>query len=1386
MSGLTIEKLVGRKNYSTWKISAQAYLELDDLWTTTIDYEVAANGTPVTAVDANKDRKAKSKLILSIDPVCFVHIQESKTAREVWTKLSEAYEDSGLTRRVGLLRKLITTSLTNCGSMEVYVNEIITTSHALTSIGFAISEEWIAALLLAGLPDEYRPMIMAMENSGLKLTGDVVKTKLLQEMRPVELESEGVFLAKHKKKYSKNFTKGPRKGSGCWKCGSDNHLQKDCKSKKGNPGRSEGAFNVVLSTVGECSDYDWFFDSGATSHMVKNKALITNETPMSNFVMAADKKVMKVETVGVAELKPARGNERKPIPVQDVLYIPELSANLLSVSKIVKKGYTMTFSSKGCEVRDADGKMTATGSLVGDLFKFDQSVQSEVLACKEVLTYDLWHRRMGHLNPISIKKLQSQCATGIQFKDGNNVKDCRVCPLGKQSRLPFSKNGSRAKELLEIVHSDVCGPMNKLSLGSRKYFITFIDDFSRKIFIYFLATKTESEVQEKFLEFKAFAENKTGKKIKTLRTDNGKEYTNHTLERLLKREGIQHQLTNPHTPEQNGLSERNNRTIIEKVRCMLFDAGLAKCYWAEAAAYAVYLLNRSPASGVGVTPEEVWTGRKPDLSHIRVFGCTAMAHIPKACRKKLDAKATECILTGFDENTKGYRLYDPKAKKFFKSRDVSFIDENAFKSNSIVEPREAKMHELVLDQDEEPSINPLFEDEDSIDIQVGDEFVAAPELPALPVSDQNSTALPQQNNSNPPLTQALRRGERERKPTGKFKDFICQNPRLSSYTSSQAGSDDDDDGTQSTEEQSTVERQEMAGFVAPPLQNYKPAADMKQQGLTLSDRGRSLQGKYLKSENPEKTNTPRDILQPMDDPITVKEAMSRPDGGLWRMAMQSEYEALMDNNTWDLVDLPLGRKAIKTKWVFRTKKDVTGQIDRYKARLVCKGYTQRKGEDFDETYSPVVRHSSLRYLFALAVQYDLVIEQMDAITAFLQGDLNEEIYVEQPCSFEDKSEPRKVCRLKKALYGLKQSSRVWNDRFDKSLKSLGLHQSEYDPCMYFKIVNGKIFILALYVDDILIFTNCMAMLKFFKEELCKMFKMKELGEAKQCLGIRITRSKDTLALDQQQYIENILERFGMTDAKPVATPLNPSEKLTKEFCPRNDEEKAKMAKIPYQEAVGCLNYLAQSTRPDIAFAVHVLSRFNSNAGEKHWQAVKHLLRYLRGTSNHRLEYRKSIDGSITGYSDADWASDTDGRKSVTGYVFIAQGGAISWASKKQQAVAISTCEAEYYALSGAVQEAIWWKGLKSQLTKEETLQVCCDNQSTIAVAESKGFHSKAKHIDIRYNFVKDAIGRETIKLAYIESQHQPADLLTKPLDRLKVYKLRETMGIRNNEVEEEC
>ena len=463
--------------------------------------------------------------------------------------------------------------------------------------------------------------------------------------------------------------------------------------------------------------------------------------------------------------------------------------------------------------------------------------------------------------------------------------------------------------------------------------------------------------------------------------------------------------------------------------------------------------------------------------------------------------------------------------------------------------------------------------------------------------------------------------------------------------------------------------------------------------------------------------------------------------------IKSEMDSLKKNQTWDLVQLPVGKTVLPCKWVYRLK--VTpGAKTTHKARLVAKGFKQEYGVDFDEIFSPVVKMTTLRTLLALVASQNMELVQMDVKKAFLHGDLHEEIYMQQPEGFEAKGKEKLVCKLKKSLYGLKQAPREWYHKFDAFMKSQKFRRSDTDHCLYTKKdANGDLLSLILYVDDMLIAGKSRKEIDALKARLHQTFEMKDLGDANHILGMRITRDrmKHELYLSQKEYIGKVLQRFHMEGAKAIGTPLPPYVKLSAHDSPRTDVEKDDMAKIPYASACGNLMYAMVATRPDIAFAVGVVSRYMANPGKKHWEAVKGIMRYLKGTQGVCICFGKQ-------------------NAKVHGYVFTLMGGAVSWISRMQRCTALSTTEAEYVAANEVCKEVLWLSRLVGELGfTKDTPVLHCDSQSAIQLARNPVFHAKTKHIDVKHHFIREVIEHKMLQLVKIHTDENPADLLTKSL-----------------------
>ncbi|KAH9726094.1 hypothetical protein KPL70_008130 [Citrus sinensis] len=553
---------------------------------------------------------------------------------------------------------------------------------------------------------------------------------------------------------------------------------------------------------------------------------------------------------------------------------------------------------------------------------------------------------------------------------------------------------------------------------------------------------------------------------------------------------------------------------------MLKSKRLPKEFWAEAVACAVYLSNRSPTRSVwGKMPQEAWSGRKPGITHLRVFGSIAHVHVPDESRTKLDDKSEKFIFIGYDNNSKGYKLYNP-------------------------------------------------------------------------------------NNGKIPV-------------------------------------------------------------------NFQEAA--------------------------------------LDEK--------------WRIAMAEEIKAIVKNDTWELITLPKGHKAIGVKWVYKTKRNAKGEIERHKARLVAKGYSQKAAIDYDEVFAPVARLETIRLIISLAAQNKWKIFQMDV-------------------------------------------------KIDKYFQEKGFTKCPYEHALYVKEKDGDILIVCLYVDDLIFTGSNPSMFEEFKRVMIKEFEMTDIGLMAYYLGIEVKQKEECIFISQESYAKEILKRFKMNDCKPISTPVECGVKLSKY------DEGEDIDPTIFKSLVGSLRYLT-CTRPYILYAVGLVSRYMKNPKTTHFKAAKRILCYIKGTINFGLLYSFSNDYKLIGYSDSDWGGDVDDRKSTTGFVFFMGDTTFTWMSKKQPIVTLSTCEAEYVATTSSVCHAIWLRNLlkKLSLAQEEPTEICVDNKSTIALSKNPVFHDRSKHIDTRYHFIRECIARKEVQIKYVKSQDQAADIFTKPLKQEDFVRFRSLLGV---------
>lgn len=632
-----------------------------------------------------------------------------------------------------------------------------------------------------------------------------------------------------------------------------------------------------------------------------------------------------------------------------------------------------------------------------------------------------------------------------------------------------------------------------------------------------------------------------------------------------------HQLTTEYTPEQNGVAERFNRTLVEMARYMLIQAGLPPKFWAEAVMTSTYIRNRCPSRALnGNLPYTAWTKRKPTASHLQPFGKVTHVLNKSGKRGKFNQKTIRCIFIGYSPTSKANRLWDPESQKVIKNRDISFLDEFPNEVGEAVDEEDRDIISVGVLSPICARKRPETNQEDT-----GDEVESDSDDSADNFYSADSTDGAEQPESSDSDVLGFTPGPG--RPIT-LRDGLPGRPRKIPHRIAVKASRERSNIVESNEIDTDNEEESEENVVA---------RRMEDSGKdTITQNGEELAG--LAST----------------DPKSARIALTTPEADEWRAAMRNEFKALVKNETWIVVDRPQNRKVIEYRWVLRTKLNADESVERRKARLVAKEFTQRRYMDFDETFAPVARPKSIRLIMALAVKKGLEVHQLDFVSAYLNGEIEEELYLEIPdllssilSEKELKSFPNgKVLKLKKALYGLKQSGRQWFVKLDEKLKSIGFKQLGADNCVYLLQKRGDITIVIIYVDDVIIAANNSTRMSEIKRRLSS-FEMKDLGKIHHCLGIRFNQTEYRITMDQQRYIEEILEKYDMTECKAVSTAVSTSVKLSKEMCPKSEDELKRVSKMPYRSLVGSLMYLAVSTRSDIAHAVSILGQFNNNYGE---------------------------------------------------------------------------------------------------------------------------------------------------------------------------------------------
>ncbi|CAI7813734.1 unnamed protein product, partial [Closterium sp. NIES-53] len=1166
-------------------------------------------------------------------------------------------------------------------------------------------------------------------------------------------------------------------------------------------------------------DY-WVIDSGATYSMTPRADLLTElePSPVKHVTSALGQRA-EVKGMGKAMFKGADG---KMVGLKNVLWVPNLAANLISVRRLQKAGidtsskeaktYTArlgerilwdlhedrdvynemwqisvvpmpkerqvaaSISTKGEAVGSGDGANGRTKEIeskkcnLGRTSKLGEHEKSGAAAQKQ-------HK--GEENPKAAAEeeygenkwgtiaMKNEMVAGIRVKgEPDEVLGCPTCMQAKFTRFPFSSSEATAKAPLDEVVMDVVGPL-KLGAARAEYSPTIVDVYTRMTWVYVVSKKSDVAETVK-TDWLPMVERQQDRLVKAIRTDRGREFLSKEFGLWLKKNGIRHSLTMPYSPAMNGIAERANRTITETARGLLIEAGLPDYFWPDAVRSVCVAKNRA-STHVGAekwVPYVEWIGRKPKVDMLRVFGCMCMALVPRHLRhNKLGAKAIWAVHLGMAQNSKRWLLWDPFTKKFLVSRDCKLMENLMYKDSKA-------------------------ENEAKIGMRFGDVKSSGLEHVELPLELSSRSTTTRQS--------SLVNGGEEAKDAEEEEEEVQQvserAPTLPSRT------------TSAPRIRVTPHQRQGLHVSAAEEEGRGKRRIQAPNRLTYDALGKpaksALAGAALIVGDDEESDYDQCafvFFSPVEmpaEPATLKEALESSDAEEWKKAMESELKSIEENGTWELVELPKGRKAITSKWLFKIKSDADGMIERYKSRLGAKGYQQKEKVEYKELFAPVVKPTTLRTLLAGAAIKGWVVKQMDVTMAFLNGVLEEEIFMAQPEGFHDGS--GRVLKLKKALYGLKQAPRQWYLKLRGVLEEIGFTPSTADHSLFMLGEGEQRSCMVVYVDDILIFSPSSDLVKEVMLKLQDKFKCKALRDVSFYLGLHIERDveKRCMRVHQRKYLEVLAANFGQSEGH-VATPFPSGFKCVKgpEEESVGDEERRR-----FHLLVGSLMYAAVNTRPDVAFATGQLARVvqcpnEEQVNEEQVATGMRVAKYLGQTPTVGLQYsaaaqrrQKGADGVEPGrlfhtaFSDASFASKPEDMTSVGGFICCVGGGPTAWESKKQVDQALSSVESEYMALFHAVHEIVWQRRLLAELGEEQQgpTPLYCDSQGAIALAKKPVLHGLTKHMRVKWHWTRSMVAAGEVELHYVKTTGQPADMMTKRLVEQQHWKCCKLDGMALN------
>lgn len=1361
-------------DYTTWSVYCQAYLQDRGVWFTVVTPRPARRVLPpgaaadvvraaedeVTKAAANWDRKneiALSNIRLAVKPHLLSLVTGCNTATEAWGNLKALFEDDTTSRRAELEMDLSVLTLQHGESVIKYVGRAKGLRDALATAGVRVDEHSLVLHILRGLPSGYGTIRTVLQNVGGQLRLAVVTAKLLNVEKEVAAEggdhattkSQAFITSGDKRRQPTGSSAGGTSLSEpmtCYYCDKPGHFKRECRKRAadrargqrkregGGSGRQGGdrkslAFVAKAEPAGNADGQDgcpdsttgrtegkpepWLVDSGATDHMTAgSRDFVASGTKGKASVTLATGVDTPSTATGVATVNVDHKGKSAVISLNDTLLVPGLEQNLLSVPGVDLSGGGAIFVDRGCylfqdgEVIKSSGlleKAEATGSMDGRrryMMGGAERPGANAVSAPVSGSAVLLHRRFLHLGYDNLRKAAGM-VKGVNAKDltAERVAGavCRPCVEGKLTRAPFPKSDTKA-DLMELVHSDVSGPFCK-SVGGSRHFATLFEQKTGITVAVPIANK--SDVSMAIRGNVPELERLSGKRLQRLRTDGAKEYDTKRLAAWYADRGVKHESTLPYSPESNGTAERVNRTIKERARSAMSDAGAPEEMWAEAVAASVYVMNRSPRAGQDKTPWEALTGEQPDVSNLRVWGSLAYALKPAKQQKGMQSKTEVGIMVGYSQGGLGYRIYRPSTGEIVERRDVVM--------------------------DETKSGWPKGENRNEWGADAAADHGNGHQLPTPAVT--------------PTLTPSSSGESRGEGSSGHdLEAAIDAARRLAQLHRGSSDSDEEDE----------VEERYPGRSRAPPARYGQDGGGGARACVVDAS---TVEGEH------------KDNLPP--PPKNVEEAKERQDWPLWRVALTREENSMRENEVWRKKKAPKGVKPIKAQVLFDYKFNQAGSLRRRKCRIVGAGCKQRPGRDFFETSASVPAAATTRTFLATAAARGWHVHHMDIKTAYLNAPMDAEVYIKIPEGFDDAGEE---ALLLKAMYGTKQAGHLWQEHLGTTLKSEGAVQADADPCVYVMVLDGHVVRIEVYVDDLIIAGGDLEAVKKVKEIVGKHYTVRDLGRVNDFTGMDVKwdDAVGAVTLSNPRHTAALLADYGMENAKPNRTPMQKGTVM--------GEGDPLGAGNRYAELVGSLMYLANQTRPDIAFATARLARRMAKPTTGDMTAAKAVLRYLKGTATMGLRYAKG--GGLEGWVDADWAGDPADRKSTTGFVFKIHGGPLAWRSRLQSLVTTSTADAEFVAASEAAKESAWLRRvvwLMGEGDKVVTLKE--DNQACVAMATGKVLTGRSKHVDVRKHMVRDYVKRGEVVLEYVPTEEQLADGFTKPLEGAKFVHFREAIGV---------